>query len=123
MSRARPGVVKTATLNHQMSEIVNDCGDQTTEEEECWRCGCSLCGGTGVNPEYHEYPQEYHPCDCTYYRDHTTGNKCLYFDIHGDRVKPVEMVLKYRMGIPGWYMIDYVIPSWRLADDWDEEEE
>jgi len=26
------------------------------------------------------------------------------------------------MGIPGWFMIDCVIPYWRLAEDWDDEE-
>lgn len=100
-----------------MSKTVEDCGSQPAEEEECWRCGCPLCGGTGIDPDDYNTP-----CDCTVIRGHTTGNKCLYFDIYGNRLKPVEMVLKQRMGIPGWYMIDYVIPVWRLAEDWDEEE-
>ena len=106
-------------MANKMSKTVEDCGSQPAEEEKCWRCGCFLCGGTGIDPDE---PGGYIECDCVYQGVHTTGNKCLYEDAYGDRLKPVEVVLGQRIPMPGWFMIDFVIPYWRLAEDWDEEE-
>lgn len=101
-----------------MSKTVNDSEDLLGEEAECRRCSCPLCGGTGVDPDDH---MGYTDCDCTYYSgNHTTGSKCLYVDIYGDRLKPVEVVLKQDMGVPGWYLMKYVFPLRSLIDD-DEE--